>query len=71
MKLTFSTAVFTDQVKASSGDKISVDNSPGAGNMHFIQLTFQGPFRLTFVYHAADASILNRKSECGPVVDSA
>ncbi|KAK1831601.1 glycoside hydrolase [Podospora conica] len=55
-------SVFTDQVKASSGDRIAVDNSPGAGNMHFIQLTFQGPFRLTFVHHGADGSILDPNS---------
>ncbi|KAK0752276.1 glycoside hydrolase family 63 protein [Schizothecium vesticola] len=55
-------SVFADQVKASSGDKIAVENSPGAGNMHFIQLTFQGPFKMTFVYHAADGSILDQNS---------
>ena len=52
--------MFTDQVKEGDGDGdgVGVEDSPGAGNMHFIQMTFEGPFSLTFAYRASDATLL-------------
>jgi len=59
------TAVFVDQVKAvggGTGENVAVENKPGAGNMHFIQLTFQGPFTVTFTYRGMEATALDGKS---------
>ncbi|KAK3312444.1 glycoside hydrolase family 63 protein, partial [Apodospora peruviana] len=55
-------SVFVDQVKAvggGTGENVAVENKPGAGNMHFVQLTFQGPFTLTFSYRGMEATALD------------
>ncbi|SPQ17677.1 b8ee9d59-6c89-4fbc-a5fb-f0a93755306f [Thermothielavioides terrestris] len=55
-------SIFADQVKAAAGDQIAIQDAPGAGNMHFVQTTFQGAFQLTFTYHAAEASTLDAQA---------
>ncbi|KAK4442081.1 glycoside hydrolase [Podospora aff. communis PSN243] len=52
-------AVFIDQVKASSDDHIMAEDAPGAGNMHFVQLAFEGPFEVTFSYHAKGVPLID------------
>lgn len=55
------TAVFKDQVDAIDADAMMVDDDPGAGNMHFIQTTFEGAFSLTFTYGGSEGSGLDGK----------
>ncbi|KAK0712122.1 glycoside hydrolase [Lasiosphaeris hirsuta] len=58
-------AVFTSQVKAvggSQGQNVAVQDKPGAGNMHFIQTTFEGPFTLTLSYRAVQVAFLDGES---------
>ncbi|KAK0643831.1 glycoside hydrolase family 63 protein [Cercophora newfieldiana] len=52
-------AVFTDQVKSAGGDQMTVKDASGDGNMHFVQMTFQGPFKLTFTYRVPDTPTLD------------
>ncbi|KAI1384902.1 glycoside hydrolase family 63 protein [Hypoxylon trugodes] len=54
-------SVFKDRVTAHIGsgdDNVMIAHEPGIGNMHFIQLTFEGPFALTFMYRASGAVVL-------------
>ena len=60
----FYLAVFADQVRATGGNQITVKDAAGAGNMHFVQLTFQGSFKVIFTYHAAEAVMLDGKPNC-------
>ncbi|KAK4169637.1 glycoside hydrolase [Cladorrhinum sp. PSN259] len=58
-------SVFVNEIKASgggSGSNVAVDNKPGPGNMHFVQLTFQGPFTVTFSYRGVEATVLDEDS---------
>ncbi|KAI0140004.1 glycoside hydrolase family 63 protein [Hypoxylon sp. NC0597] len=46
-------SVFIDQIKTRDGNRDEspiIDDEPGAGNLHYIQMTFDGPFTLTFTY---------------------
>ncbi|KAK4231923.1 glycoside hydrolase [Podospora fimiseda] len=55
-------SVFIDQIKTvggGTGQNVAVENKPGAGNMHFFQLTFQGPFNVTFSYKKQEATALD------------
>lgn len=54
-------AVFTSQIEATGGGNVAVDDKPGAGNMHFVQMTFQGAFSLTFTHRGSDSSGLYGK----------
>lgn len=63
--ISYATAVFVHEVKAAGGGpnkNVAVENKPGAGNMHFVQLTFQGPFVVTFSYRELEASGLDSRS---------
>ncbi|KAK3358234.1 glycoside hydrolase family 63 protein [Lasiosphaeria hispida] len=55
-------SVFTSQAKAvggSQGQSVAVEDKPGAGNMHFIQTTFEGPFTLTLSYRTVEVAFLD------------
>lgn len=52
-------AVFTEQIKAISGSKLTIEDTPGEGNLHFIQLVFQGQFEATLTCHDAAASMID------------
>jgi hypothetical protein len=41
---------------------MTLEVAAGGGNMHFVQLAFQGPFKLMLTYHGVEATPLNRKS---------
>jgi len=58
------TAVFTSQIRATAGAGVAIDNTPGHGNMHFIQMTFEGPFSVTLSYRDLKAPILDGEVAC-------
>ncbi|KAK3694649.1 glycoside hydrolase family 63 protein [Podospora appendiculata] len=51
-------SVFTDQARALAGGSSVLNDEPGAGNMHFIQATFEGSFAITFTYRASEAAFI-------------
>ena len=59
-------AIFKDQVESSGSDGLAVDDHPGAGNMHFVQMTFQGAFAVTFAYRGSEGSSLDGKLNADP-----
>ncbi|KAK4230018.1 hypothetical protein QBC38DRAFT_496954 [Podospora fimiseda] len=58
-KLWQAKSVFMDEVKASNS-RLAVEDKPGTGNMHFIQLTFEGPFTAIFAYNPDGTTVLDR-----------
>ena len=67
-------AVFVQEFKAAgggTGENVAAENKPGAGNMHFVQLTFQGPFAATFSYREVEASGLDGRWISIPVTSNA
>ncbi|KAK4111173.1 glycoside hydrolase family 63 protein [Canariomyces notabilis] len=52
-------SVFIDHLRALPGNQMTLEDAAGAGNMHFVQLTFQGPFKLMLTYHGVEATPLN------------
>ncbi|KAK3994465.1 putative mannosyl-oligosaccharide glucosidase protein [Cladorrhinum sp. PSN332] len=58
-------SVFVDQIKAvggRTGENVAVENKPGSGNMHFVQLTFQGTFNVTLLYRGTEAAGLDKNA---------
>ncbi|KAK4165149.1 glycoside hydrolase [Cladorrhinum sp. PSN259] len=57
-------SVFINRVRAADGSRasnVAVEHKPGGGNMHFIQMTFQGPFTAIFTYNSNGKSPLDRE----------
>ncbi|KAK1753796.1 glycoside hydrolase [Echria macrotheca] len=51
-------SVLVDLFRDTAGNGISLNDAPGQGNMHFVQLAFQGPFQVTFTYQATGTPLL-------------
>ena len=54
--------MFVREIKSSGGGNIFLGNKPGEGNMHFIQLGFEGSFSVVFTYHTVGTASLDCKS---------
>lgn len=57
-------AVFVDQFKTRGGngdERVVIGDEPGNGNLHYIQMTFDGPFALTYKFSETGGILLDRE----------